>query len=312
MTRLRILDLLPGLRASASAPARLMLPLLRFPARTSSCQGPNTTLIRGVVAQRTTLEATTSRPRSRTAGVVVSRGRARRGRSSTRGACNPRSGSCSNEPWKGRSAISSTSIDADSLPARDAGRARRGRAPGRGAADPEGGWSRPSPPGTIDESAPSLFQAMERDRGERGADHRAGSRSSRARSISIPSCQPGDRFGLAFERFVREDERTATYGSITAAGVRQRGPPRACRALHAAWRKGGLFRRAGALAAPLLPAVAVEVRAARHLAVFAAASSIPCCRPRARTAASTTGRPPGAPVGGGGRRDGRVGEPMTT
>jgi murein DD-endopeptidase MepM/ murein hydrolase activator NlpD len=70
--------------------------------------------------------------------------------------------------------------------------------------------------GVIDASAPSLFQAME------------GAGESAELSIALAGIfageidfntelQPGDRFGLAFEKFRREDGAATTYGDIAAA-----------------------------------------------------------------------------------------------
>ena len=68
---------------------------------------------------------------------------------------------------------------------------------------------------TIDDSTPSLFQAMDAA-GER-ADLTMALAQVFAGEIDFNTeVQPGDRFALAFERFVRED-RPATYGVITAA-----------------------------------------------------------------------------------------------
>ena len=79
--------------------------------------------------------------------------------------------------------------------------------------------------------------------------------------------QPGDRFALAFERFVRE-ERPTTYGAITAAEFHNDGRRDSRGPLHAARRRAGLLRRARAVAAAVLPAVAAEIRAADHVTVF--------------------------------------------
>jgi murein DD-endopeptidase MepM/ murein hydrolase activator NlpD len=69
--------------------------------------------------------------------------------------------------------------------------------------------------GTIDEESPSLFQAME------AAGESAELTIELARIFAgeidfNTELQPGDRFSLAFERFVRPD-RPPTYGMITAA-----------------------------------------------------------------------------------------------
>lgn len=69
--------------------------------------------------------------------------------------------------------------------------------------------------GAIDEATPSLFQAMEAT-GE-SAELTIAMAQIFAGEIDFNTeVQPGDRFALAFERFVRED-RASTYGSITAA-----------------------------------------------------------------------------------------------
>ena len=145
--------------------------------------------------------------------------------------------------------------------------------------------------GTIDESAPSLFQAMEAT-GE-SAELTIALAQIFAGEIDFNTeLQPGDRFGLAFERFVREDG-PATYGSITAAEFDNDG--RRVRAVRFTppGGKAGLFRRAGSFAAPFLPAVAVEVRARASPPGIPCGVSIPSFRPRARIAASTTARQPG-------------------
>ena len=81
--------------------------------------------------------------------------------------------------------------------------------------------------------------------------------------------QPDDRFALSFERWNREG-RPSTYGAIERGRVPQRRTRAARDPLHDARRQAGVLRRAGALAAPLLPEVAAEVRAAHHVALFAA------------------------------------------
>ena len=69
--------------------------------------------------------------------------------------------------------------------------------------------------GTIDEETPSLFQAME-EAGESAELTIALARIFAGEIDFNTELQPGDRFSLTFERFVR-DERPATYGDITAA-----------------------------------------------------------------------------------------------
>lgn len=69
--------------------------------------------------------------------------------------------------------------------------------------------------GTIDESTPSLFQAMAAT-GETAELTIALAQIFAGEIDFNTEVQPGDRFALAFERFVRED-RAFTYGSITAA-----------------------------------------------------------------------------------------------
>jgi murein DD-endopeptidase MepM/ murein hydrolase activator NlpD len=69
--------------------------------------------------------------------------------------------------------------------------------------------------GTIDSSAPSLFQAMEAA-GE-GVDLSIALAEIFSGEIDFNTeLQPGDRFRLAFEKFTR-DERPATYGDVAAA-----------------------------------------------------------------------------------------------
>ena len=68
---------------------------------------------------------------------------------------------------------------------------------------------------TIDDSTPSLFQAM--DATGESAELTIALAQVFAGEIDFNTeVQPGDRFALAFERFVRED-RPTTYGAITAA-----------------------------------------------------------------------------------------------
>jgi murein DD-endopeptidase MepM/ murein hydrolase activator NlpD len=69
--------------------------------------------------------------------------------------------------------------------------------------------------GTIDASTPSLFQAMEAA-GESPELTIALAGIFAGQVDFNTEVQPGDRFALAFERFVREDG-PATYGRITAA-----------------------------------------------------------------------------------------------
>ena len=69
--------------------------------------------------------------------------------------------------------------------------------------------------GTIDDAAPSLFQAM--DAVGESAELTMALAGVFAGEIDFNTeVQPGDRFALAFERFVREG-RPSTYGAITAA-----------------------------------------------------------------------------------------------
>jgi len=75
--------------------------------------------------------------------------------------------------------------------------------------------------GTIDTTTPSLFEAMQ------AAGERAELAIALAQIFSgeidfHSDVQPGDRFALAFERFVRED-RPPSYGAITAAEFRTDG-----------------------------------------------------------------------------------------
>ena len=69
--------------------------------------------------------------------------------------------------------------------------------------------------GTIDEETPSLFQAME-EAGESAELTIALARIFAGEIDFNTELQPGDRFSLTFERFVR-DNRPSTYGEITAA-----------------------------------------------------------------------------------------------
>ena len=78
--------------------------------------------------------------------------------------------------------------------------------------------------GTIDEETPSLFQAMEAA-GE-SAELTIALAQIFAGEIDFNTeVQPGDRFALTFERFVRE-ERPATYGDDHRRRVRERGSGR--------------------------------------------------------------------------------------
>ncbi len=69
--------------------------------------------------------------------------------------------------------------------------------------------------GTINSATPSLFQAM--DAAGEGAELTTALAQIFAGEIDFNSeVQPGDRFAVAFDRFVREGGRS-TYGAITAA-----------------------------------------------------------------------------------------------
>ena len=75
--------------------------------------------------------------------------------------------------------------------------------------------------GTIDEATPSLFQAM--DAAGESAELTIAMAQIFAGEIDFNTeLQPGDRFTLAFERFVREN-RPSTYGTITAAEFENEG-----------------------------------------------------------------------------------------
>ena len=69
--------------------------------------------------------------------------------------------------------------------------------------------------GTIDQETPSLFEAME-EAGESAELTMALARIFAGEIDFNTELQPGDRFSLTFERFVR-DNRPSTYGEITAA-----------------------------------------------------------------------------------------------
>ena len=69
--------------------------------------------------------------------------------------------------------------------------------------------------GTIDENSPSLFQAMA-SVGESGELTVALAQILAGEIDFTTELQPGDRFALTFERFVRDD-RPSTYGTILAA-----------------------------------------------------------------------------------------------
>jgi murein DD-endopeptidase MepM/ murein hydrolase activator NlpD len=75
--------------------------------------------------------------------------------------------------------------------------------------------------GMIDEETPSLFQAM--DAAGESAELTIALAQIFAGEIDFNTeVQPGDRFSLAFERFVRE-HRAPTYGTITAAEFENEG-----------------------------------------------------------------------------------------
>ena len=75
--------------------------------------------------------------------------------------------------------------------------------------------------GAIDEETPSLFQAM--DAAGESAELTMGLAAIFAGELDFNNdVQPGDRFALAFERFVR-DARPSTYGEITAAEFENEG-----------------------------------------------------------------------------------------
>ena len=75
--------------------------------------------------------------------------------------------------------------------------------------------------GAIDEETPSLFQAM--DAAGESAELTMGLAAIFAGELDFNNdVQPGDRFTLAFERFVR-DARPSTYGEITAAEFENEG-----------------------------------------------------------------------------------------
>jgi murein DD-endopeptidase MepM/ murein hydrolase activator NlpD len=75
--------------------------------------------------------------------------------------------------------------------------------------------------GTIDEETPSLFQAM--DTAGESAELTIALAGIFAGEIDFNTeVQPGDRFALTFERFVRDDG-PSTYGTITAAEFENEG-----------------------------------------------------------------------------------------
>lgn len=75
--------------------------------------------------------------------------------------------------------------------------------------------------GAINEGTPSLFQAM--DAAGESAELTIGLAAIFAGEINFNNeVQPGDRFTVAFERFVR-DARPSTYGEITTAEFENEG-----------------------------------------------------------------------------------------
>jgi murein DD-endopeptidase MepM/ murein hydrolase activator NlpD len=210
MTRLRILNLFPIACVCVGACGTDAPPPV-VPGQDVFLT-PDTLLIRGLVAQRTTLEATL-RDHGLAANVVSTVVEAaqtvfdpRRLRSSQRFLLE--------RTLEGALRHFEYDIDADSLLrvtpvalGADALRAEVLPIP----KDVEPAVAA----GTIDESTPSLFQAM----GATGesAELTIAMAEIFAGEIDFNTeLQPGDRFALAFERFVRED-RAPTYGSITAA-----------------------------------------------------------------------------------------------
>ena len=127
---------------------------------------------------------------------------------------------------------------------------------------------------TIDDSTPSLFQAM--DATGESAELTMALAQVFAGEIDFNNeVQPGDRLALAFERFVRE-ERPTTYGVITAAEFHNDG--REIRAVRFTPPGGepGYFDEFRALAPAVLPAVAFEVRSSDHVTRIRRVASTRC------------------------------------
>ena len=149
--------------------------------------------------------------------------------------------------------------------------------------------------GRIDREAPSLSEALEH----------AGERLELALAMAEifggeidfnSDLQPGDAFRLVVEKSVRDDGQFVGYGPVQAAEFVNDG--RALQAMRFVPDDGKavVLRYRGPFAAPLLPEVAAQVRAAHHLALLALAA---CTRvlnyARAHNGVDY-GAPSGAPV----------------
>ena len=88
--------------------------------------------------------------------------------------------------------------------------------------------------------------------------------------------QPGDAFRLVVEESMREDGQFVGYGPVQAAEFVNDGRTLQAMRFTLRGRQGGLLRRRGPVAAPLLPQVAAQVRAAHHLRASRARACTRC------------------------------------
>ena len=179
---------------------------------------PDTTRIKGLIPQRTTLTrccAATAWPTTR-----PSRWCRPPGACSTRAGCGRCSRSRSSERSRAPSACSSTR----SMPTPSCGSRRPLAAARRGPPSccrSRGRLEHAVTAGRIDRDTPSLFQAMDAaGEGDQLAVDLAGIFGGEVDFNT--ELQPGDGFALAFERYTREGGAT-TYGDITAAEFRNDG-----------------------------------------------------------------------------------------
>ena len=88
--------------------------------------------------------------------------------------------------------------------------------------------------------------------------------------------QPGDAFRLVVEKSVREDGQFVGYGPVQAAEFVNNGRTLQAMRFTLEDGKASVLRRRGPVAAPLLPEIAAQVRAADHLAVLRARACTRC------------------------------------
>lgn len=138
--------------------------------------------------------------------------------------------------------------------------------------------------GTIDRQNPSLFAAM--DAAGEGINLSLGLADVFGGDIDFNTdLQPGDRFELLVEvprvrcgddavrRTLRVGPRVRRLRADPRRRIRQRRPPSPRRALRAEGGRRRLLRRSGPVDAALLPALAAQVPADRHLRVLARADA---------------------------------------